>query len=80
MDSGDALGVVPAENELLLRLSDALDSETAVDGRVLFFVPIGEVLKMFFEEKLDSTDSPLPVDWFIDRSEPEGIAEMPQWH
>ena len=62
MNAGDPLGIVTAENKLLHNLGNALDSETAVDDRVLVFVLIGEVLEMFFEEKLDSIDSPLPVD------------------
>jgi hypothetical protein len=62
LDAGDTLGVVPAENELLHRLGDSLESETAIDDRVLVFVLIGEVMKVFFEEKLDDTDSPLSVD------------------
>ena len=62
LDASDALKVVSAEDELLHDLGDALDSESAEDDRVLFFILIGEVLKMFFEEKLDSIDPPLPVD------------------
>ena len=62
MDSGDALGVVAAENKLLHRLGDALDSETAVDGLVLFFVPIGEALEVFLEQKLDLIDAARLID------------------
>lgn len=46
MDAGDALGIVSAKNELLHDLCDALDSESAVDDRVLVFVLIGDTLKM----------------------------------
>ena len=69
LDSGDALGVVPAEDELLHRLGDALDSETAVDGRVLVFVPIGEALEVFLEQKLDRIDPARLIDPLLDRSE-----------
>ena len=49
LDAGDALGVVPAKNELLHHLGDALDAKTPVDDRVLSFVLIGEFPKMPFE-------------------------------
>ena len=52
----------PAEDELHHDLGDALDSESAIDNRELRFMLIGEALKIFFEEKLDRTGSPLPVD------------------
>ena len=72
LDSRDALGIVPAENELLHNLGDALDSETAVDGRVLFFVPIGEALEVFLEQKLDRIDPARLVDPLLERSELKG--------
>ncbi len=62
MDASDTLRVVSAEDELLHDLGDALDSESAIDDRELRFILIGEVLKVFFEEKLDCTDSSLSVD------------------
>ena len=49
LDTGDTLGVVPAENKLLNHLGDALDAETPVDDRVLVFVPIGDALKILLE-------------------------------
>ena len=62
LDASDTLRVVSAEDELLHDLGDALDSESAIDDRELRFILIGEVLKVFFEEKLDCTDSSLSVD------------------
>ena len=62
----------PAESELLHHLGDALDSETAVDGRVLVFVLIGQTLKMLFEQKLEGIDPARVVHPLGDRSELKG--------
>jgi len=66
------LGVVTAENELLHHLGDALDAETPVDDRVLFFVLIGEALKMLLEQKLEDVDSARLVHPLRERGELEG--------
>jgi hypothetical protein len=47
-DTGGALGIVAAENELLHHLGDALEAKTPVDDRMLGLVLIREVLKMLF--------------------------------
>ena len=49
LDAGDALGVVPAKNELLNHLGDPLDTESAVDDSVFAFVLFGDALKMLFQ-------------------------------
>ena len=72
MDAGDAPGVVPAKNELLYHLGDPLDSESAIDDRVLVFVPIGDALKILFNQKLEDIDSTRPVHRLRDRCDLKG--------
>ena len=72
LDTGDALGVVPAKNELLHDLLDPFDSETSVDDSVLVFVLIGDALKMFLEQKLDRIDPARLVDLFPCRGKLKG--------
>ena len=69
LDTGEALGVVTAENELLHHLGDALDAKTPVDDRVLGFVLIREALKMLFEQTLEDVDSARLVHPLRDRGE-----------
>ena len=49
LDAGDTLGVVAAKNELLNRLGDPLDTESAVDDSVFAFISFRDALKMFFK-------------------------------
>ena len=72
LDTGDALGVVTAENELLHHLGDALDAEPTVNDRVLVFVLIGEALKMLLEQKLENVDSSRLIGRFLRRGELKG--------
>jgi len=69
LDTGEALGVVTAENELLHHLGDALDAKTPIDDRVLGFVLIGKALKMLPEQKLEDVDPARLVHPLGDRSE-----------
>jgi len=46
LDTGDALGVVAAANELLHHLDDTFDSQSTIDDRVFVFILIGQALKM----------------------------------
>ena len=72
LDADDTLGVVPAENELLNHLGDALDAKTPVDDGVLVFVLIREALKMLFEQTLEDIDSTRLVHCLRDRGELKG--------
>ena len=72
LDTGDTLGVVPAENKLLNHLGDALDTESAIDDRVLVFVLIGEALKMLFEQNLEVIDSARLIHRLRDRGDRKG--------
>jgi hypothetical protein len=72
LDTGDTLGVVPAEKKLLHYVGDALDAETSVDDGVLVFVLIGEALKMLLEQKLDGVDSSRLIDYLPDRGKLKG--------
>ena len=64
--------IVPAENELLHHLGNPLDSESAIDNRVLVFVPIGDALKILFKQKLEDIDSARLVHRLRDRGELKG--------
>jgi len=72
LDAGNPLGVVPAENELLRHLRDALDAKPSVDYGVLLFVLIGEALKMLLEQELDDVDSSRLIHRLRDRGELKG--------
>ena len=61
LDAGDALGVVPAKNELLHHLGDPLDSESAIDDGVFAFVLFSDALKIELEQQLNGVDSTRPV-------------------
>ena len=72
MDTGDALGVVPAENELLHHLGDPLDTESAVDDSVFAFVLFSDALKMLFKQNLKDIDPTRPVHPLRDRCDRKG--------
>ena len=72
LDAGESLGIIPADNEFLHDLGDALNSESAIDHGIFFLVLIGEASEAFLAQKLDGTDSPQSVDSFIGRSELKG--------
>jgi len=72
LDTGDTLGVVAAENELLYHLCDALDAETTVDDGVFVFVLIGDALKIFLEQDLDGVDYSRLINRFPRRGDLKG--------
>ena len=47
LDAGDTLAIVPAENELLYHLGDALDAEISIDDGDLRFILIGSSENVF---------------------------------
>ena len=61
LDTSDAPGVVPAKNELLNRLGDPLDTESAVDDSELAFILFHDALKMLFKQNLEVIDPTRPV-------------------
>ncbi len=72
LDACDSLIVVAAENELLHHLDDTLDSESAIDDRVVVFILISQALKMLLEQKLKGTDPARLVRPPRDRGERKG--------
>jgi len=56
LNAGYTLGVVPAQDELVYYLADALDAESTVNAGVLAFVLFGDTLKMALEQKLKGVD------------------------
>ena len=76
LDTGDTLGVVPAENELLYNLCDALDAESTVDDGVFAFVLLSDALKMALAQQLDGVDSSRPVDRLCEVGKRKGGLSM----
>ena len=72
MDARDTLRIVTAENEFLHDFRYPLDSKAAIDHGIFLFVLLGEALKVLLEEKLDRTDSPLPIGRLLGRSKLKG--------
>ena len=72
LDASDTLRVVPAENELLHDFRYPFYSKAAVNPGIFLFVLLGEALKVLLEEKLDRTDSPLPIGRLLGRSKLKG--------
>jgi hypothetical protein len=76
LDTGDALGVVTAKNELLNHFGDPLDTESAADDSELAFILLDDALKMHFKQNLEVIDTARPVHPLGNRRDRKGSLSL----